>query len=353
MIYQPVLQWGSSAAGGGNYWTVASWYVNGAGGAAFHSQLVQVNPGDTLTGVMTLTGQSGGQFSYNCEFQGIANTSWAIQNVQELTWRVETLEAYGITKCSDYPDSNDTAFRSISIMTGTSTPSLSWSAVNAVTDCSQHTVVVNNANPNGEVDVYYRNPPSWNRFTLAPSGSAVGTAKIKAVSRIPNSMELWWTGADGSVQDAFWYDGATWQRFALAPGGRSALAGGVTAVSRIPNSMEVWWTGADGSVQDAFWYDGASWQNFTLAGPGSASLDGGIKAVSRIPNSMELWWTGADGSVHDAFWYDGATWQNFELAPPGSASPQGGIAAVSRIPNSMEIWWIGQDGSVQDAFWYG
>ena len=31
-IYQPVLQWGPSAAGGGNFWTVASWYVDGAGG---------------------------------------------------------------------------------------------------------------------------------------------------------------------------------------------------------------------------------------------------------------------------------------------------------------------------------
>lgn len=32
MIYQPVLQWGQSAAGGGNNWTVASWYVDGKGG---------------------------------------------------------------------------------------------------------------------------------------------------------------------------------------------------------------------------------------------------------------------------------------------------------------------------------
>jgi hypothetical protein len=74
MIYQPVLQWGPSAAGGGNYWAVASWYADGQGGPAFYSQLVQVNPGDVLTGIMTLTGQSPAGFSYNCEFQGIANT---------------------------------------------------------------------------------------------------------------------------------------------------------------------------------------------------------------------------------------------------------------------------------------
>jgi hypothetical protein len=352
MIYQPVLQWGGSAAGGGNYWSVASWYVNGSGGAAFHSPLVRVNPGDTLTGVMTLTGQSGGQFSYNCEFQGIADTGWSIQNVQELTWCIETLEAYGITTCSDYPDTDSTVFRAISIQTGASTPALGWTPEDTVTDCGQHAVVASNANPNGEVDLFYRNPPSWHRFTLAPGGSAAVTAKIKAVSRIPNSMEMWWTGADGSVQDAYWYDGGNWQRFALEPSGRAALAGGMTAVSRVQNSMETWWIGPDGSVQDAYWYDGANWQNFTLAGPGSASLGGGIKAVSRIQNSMELWWVGPDGSVHDAYWYDGGTWQNFQLAGPGSAAQQSGIAGVSRIPTSMEIWWIGPDGSVHDAYWY-
>ncbi len=104
MIYQPVLQWGESAAGGGNYWAVASWYVDGQGGIALHSSLVQVNPGDTLVGVMTLTGQSGSQFSYDCSFQGIANASLPVSNIEQLTWLIETLECYGITKASDYPD---------------------------------------------------------------------------------------------------------------------------------------------------------------------------------------------------------------------------------------------------------
>jgi len=129
--------------------------------------------------------------------------------------------------------------------------------------------------------------------------------------------------------------------------------GGITAVSRIPGSMEVWWIGANGSVQDAFWYDNAQWRRFDIAPAGSASPNGGITAVSRIPNSLEIWWVGANGSVQDAFWYEGQDgWRRFEIAPMGSASPNGGITAVSRIPNSLELWWVGANGSVQDAFWY-
>ncbi|OKH56189.1 matrixin family metalloprotease [Scytonema sp. HK-05] len=150
----------------------------------------------------------------------------------------------------------------------------------------------------------YGRRPQWQQFELAPAGSASTSGGITAVSRIPNSMEVWWVGANGSVQDAFWYEGGQWQQFELAPAGSASTSGGITAVSRIPNSMEVWWIGADGSVQDAFWYEGGEWRRFTLASADNAPANGEITAVSRISNSMEVWWIGANGSVRDAYWYD-------------------------------------------------
>jgi hypothetical protein len=165
-ILQPVLQWGSSAAGGGAYWLVASWYVLG-GGQAFHTTPVPVNVGDTLVGVMTLTGQSGSMFSYNCEFQGIAGTSLPVQNVVELVWCNETLEAYSITKCSDYPDADFTAMWAINMQTGKTTPALNWTPMDKVTDCGQHTIVRSNSATEGEVDLYFRNRLlyiPWDRF---------------------------------------------------------------------------------------------------------------------------------------------------------------------------------------------
>jgi hypothetical protein len=168
-------------------------------------------------------------------------------------------------------------------------------------------------------------------------------------------MELWWVGGNGSVEGAYWYEGTAWQRYQIAGPGSANGANlaprcGITAVSRIPNSMELWWVGGNGSVEGAYWYDGTAWQRYQIAGPGSATS--AITAVSRIPNSMELWWTGSNGSIRDAFWYEGQPWLQFELTQPEVASRNGGVAAVSRIPNSMEIWWTGGSGSVRDAFWY-
>jgi hypothetical protein len=160
-ILQPVLQWGPSPDGGGPYWSVASWYVEGAPSnhAFYSSPLVRVNPGDTLVGLMTLTAQSGGLFSYQSEFQGIPGTTLQMQNIQELVWCNQTLEAYRLTQCSDYP-AGITAMRAINIQTGATSPTLNWNAVTEPTDCGQHSVVVSNSSVNGEVDIYYSASPS-------------------------------------------------------------------------------------------------------------------------------------------------------------------------------------------------
>jgi hypothetical protein len=154
-ILQPVLQWGESAAGGGPYWTISSWYVT-FNGQAFHTTLIPVNPGDVLVGAMTLTGQTGTSFSYNCEFLGISGTLLPIENIAELLWCNETLEAYSISQCSDYPDTDGTALRAIKLLTASGAAPLNWTPVNAVTDCGQHAVVVSNSPVDGEVDLFYR-----------------------------------------------------------------------------------------------------------------------------------------------------------------------------------------------------
>jgi len=158
-ILQPVLQWGTSPAGGGNFWAIASWYVGPPGAQAFYSELVQVKPGDVLVGVMTMTGQSGNFFNYSCEFQVIAGPSLPVENIEQLAWCCETLEAYGITKASDYPATRMTQFESINIQTGTTSPNVTWTPFPDPPQAQgfgEHCVVPTNSATNGEVDIFYQ-----------------------------------------------------------------------------------------------------------------------------------------------------------------------------------------------------
>ena len=156
-ILQPVLQWGHSGAGGGPWWSIASWYVTGSG-EAFHTDLVPVNEGDSITGVMKLTEKAGATCSYTSEFEGIAGTTLPVLSVAELVWCNETLEAYGITACSDYPNTDLTAMTEIALQTSAGAAPLSWTPTDRVTDCGQHALVASDSASSGTVDLFYRRP---------------------------------------------------------------------------------------------------------------------------------------------------------------------------------------------------
>ena len=204
----------------------------------------------------------------------------------------------------------------------------------------------------------------WSTSVLTPPGAASG-AQIAAVSRMPNTMEIWWIQGDGSIEDGYHYDGQFpyWKFFQLAPAGSGRPGGAIKAVSRASNTMEVFWEGPDESIRDASWYSGRPGTGWTgqagipalapLAGFLSQSAEQPFALVSRASDTMELWWIAPDGSVQDANYYDGiGTWNYYTVAPGGAADVYGSIAGVSRRSNTWEIFWIGGDLSVQDAYWY-
>ncbi|KAF8319995.1 hypothetical protein DL93DRAFT_2074321 [Clavulina sp. PMI_390] len=131
-ILQPVLQWGGSAAGGGAYWAIATWYVTGSN--AYYTTPYSVSVGQSLVGIINLTSSSGSSYNYLSEFSNIpAAGALALTGSAQLVWATETLEAYGITQVGNYP-SGSTVFSGINISTTSGTPAVTWSTSSDTAD---------------------------------------------------------------------------------------------------------------------------------------------------------------------------------------------------------------------------
>lgn len=193
---------------------------------------------------------------------------------------------------------------------------------------------------------WYEGQSGWVQYDLAPAGSAAGT--VTAVSRLPGAIEVWWTGTDGSVQAAYWYEGQEggWKRYELAQAGSASLAGSITAISRMPNTMELWWVGSDGSIQDAYWYEGDQWRRFPLMHGGSAAANTAIAAVSRRPDTMEIFWQKPNGALADNHVY--VEWQRrdrFLKEQVGSPRSVLNVSAISRHADSIDVVTVGENGT--------
>lgn len=198
-------------------------------------------------------------------------------------------------------------------------------------------------------DGFTRNP-------VAADGSASARGGIAAISRQEGLMEVWWVGPGGSIEGAWWSVDApkTWNHYSVAPPGSAGPSSRIAAVSRFPEHTEIFWIGADSSVQGAFWYGSdPTWRRYEVARPGQAAGHSGIAAACRDAEHMHLAWIGELGSVESAFWDHGGPWTLLAVEPPGAAAPEAAVTMAARDGDHVDIWWTGADGVVGQSSYVG
>ncbi|PPQ87889.1 hypothetical protein CVT25_001231 [Psilocybe cyanescens] len=155
-IFQPVLQFGSSPAGGGNYWAVASWYLVGSN--TYYTVPAQVKAAQSLTGVMTLKSAtvSGNKttFNWNSVFSGIPSTSLSISTSEVFNYAYEALEIYTASGASDLP-TGKTMMTNINLATLDGVhPPLNWTSISDSTEGFEM-AVLSGASTNGTMQITY------------------------------------------------------------------------------------------------------------------------------------------------------------------------------------------------------
>ncbi|WP_148045034.1 hypothetical protein [Nocardioides marmorisolisilvae] len=121
-IVQPVLQWGASAAGGGQYWSIGSWYVTG--NSSYYSTLSRAYSGDSLTGKVALgtCASDGG----NCEgyihlWDNTRGYGTSLDVSTPAAWtnaQSGVMENYGVSSCTMLPASGWIQFSSVVVTNG-------------------------------------------------------------------------------------------------------------------------------------------------------------------------------------------------------------------------------------------
>ncbi|MGD0711818.1 MAG: T9SS type A sorting domain-containing protein [Bacteroidales bacterium] len=202
-ILQPVLQWGQSSAGGGNYWSITNWCVcltNWNVTAVYYGSLIPVSPGTNLQGLITLTSDTGSAFNYNSAFTEYPDSALQVNHLKRADWAYETLEVYNLIGCNEYPSDTVIKMTDIEIKTDSVYPSLSWIPQNLIYEYGQHTNIVSNSSSGGEVDIYFHTPCS----SAGIAGMSAVSAEIN-VYPIPASNAItidFPKAAGGSLQEA-------------------------------------------------------------------------------------------------------------------------------------------------------
>jgi len=152
-----ILQFGNTAAGGGEYWAIASWYTGG--GHTYYSPLEKVVPGQTITAVMTLKNAfpSGSETTYNWNamFSMLPSTSLNVSIPGVFTYAYEALQIYNISDPSGLPPGY-TIMGSINLalVDGSHPSEINWiPGINAAQGFGLE--IISNSSRNGAVKIIY------------------------------------------------------------------------------------------------------------------------------------------------------------------------------------------------------
>jgi len=164
-IVQPVLQWGKSPAGGGDYWAICNWYVL-SNYTFFYDTLIKVESGFQLKGIIKLLSNQDTIYSYSSSFEVLAKKSeLVVEGLPLLIRPYVALEAYEINECEEYPIDEKIRFSNIQLSARNVNPPVLWQTVDRINGCRQFSKIINPSSNNGEVEIHFHSPTDIDNFS--------------------------------------------------------------------------------------------------------------------------------------------------------------------------------------------
>ncbi|KAL2694790.1 hypothetical protein Neosp_001377 [[Neocosmospora] mangrovei] len=201
----------------------------------------------------------------------------------------------------------------------------------------------------------------WTPYAVV-NGFPVGPLCIMAsISRSgSNSIQLWWTSPDGSIQTALQQNnswiGSRFMGPSTVPNSGSCLTG----TTRNNFHQEIWWITENGAIDGKFWLqDGLGWRSpdsdsypFNKRDQASTKAGGSMTCMSR-PGSrmrMDVWWVTPNGGIGNARWNSSDGWRDvFNAAPSGTVgfgSSISGLTAQSLDGKTVDVFYIYEGGGI-------
>jgi hypothetical protein len=106
-ILQPVLQYGKSGCGGGNYWSIAAFYVSGSG-RAYCGKTIKVDEGDVINANMTLSDDGWTIIAEDTTKNQLSSYTTTVST--PAIYGVITLEGIVVYNCGAFANTDETLF---------------------------------------------------------------------------------------------------------------------------------------------------------------------------------------------------------------------------------------------------
>ena len=185
-----------------------------------------------------------------------------------------------------------------------------------------------------------------------PNGFAAGQ-RIGAVSRSPDTLDVFAADNFGAIYHARWDPSPGWQGWYNTNGGQSQTifsspVGPVNAVSTFPGELDLFTVASNFHVYTTRYFDPYfNYGGWFQIGDLSADPEAYVSAVSRSTDKWDIFVAGSDGQVWTAASGVGV-WRPLPGIQVGNTTP---VAAASPVTDLLAIFVVDVNGKLQASSW--
>ena len=215
---------------------------------------------------------------------------------------------------------------------------------------------------------WWNTDSGWHYKWRDIGGDFLPGTRISAVARNPEHLDVFASAGNGNIYTCWWSKEARlwtgprgssltkWRDLGGAEHQKSASAANVAALSREPETLEIFFCGDAGQVRYKKWTKGPGWdEEWTSLGKSPLVPGGFITAVSRHEDQIDLFACGTDGKVYTSWsifrknlWSGNVRgWRCLE----GGFKAGSQVSAVAREAEKLDLHVIGTGGLVYHLSW--
>jgi hypothetical protein len=194
-------------------------------------------------------------------------------------------------------------------------------------------------------------------FQIHPEIDFDTSARITALARRQDHIDLFIVGKDGRVWSSWWHDDdIAWRPwFQIHPETVFAVDQEIVPLSRTSDHLDLFTVGLDGAVWSSWWHDDdIGWRPWFQIHPETRfAPNSRVTAITRSPDHIDLFVTGLNGAVWSSWWHDDDIgWRPwFPIHPETIFSQEHPVTALSRQSDHIDLFKVGFDGAVWSSWW--
>lgn len=178
--------------------------------------------------------------------------------------------------------------------------------------------------------------------------------RIGAVSRSPDTLDVFAADNFGAIYHARWDPSPGWQGWYNTNGGQSQTIffspiGPVTAVSTFPGELDLFSVASNFHVYTARYFDLFSYGGWPQIGDLSADPEAYVSAVSRSTDNWDIFVAGNNGD--DQVWTAASGVGVWRPLPGIHVLPNTPVAAASPVTDQLNIFVVDAHGNLQASVW--